>query len=455
MIQKERTRILNDKNVAKGETVAYWMSREQRVVDNWALLYAQQISEDLNLPLVVFFTLTTNFPGSTLRSYDFMINGLKEVALNLEDLNIPFIVSVGEPETEILSLCQRYNVSTLVTDFSPLRIGRKWRRGVAEKINVPLYEVDARNIVPVWCASDKKEFAAYTIRPKIQSRLDLHLTTFPSLKKQKKTNISQDTTCLENFLENYSGDKSVKPVEIFKPGERAALEKLDYFITKILPGGYADKRNDPSVDFLSNLSPYLHFGQISAQKIALKAKQSTASEDNKKSFLEELIIRRELADNYCYYEKNYDNFEGFPDWAKQSLRDHTQDKRQYLYSLEQFETAKTHDPIWNAAQKEMILTGKMHGYMRMYWAKKILEWSQTPEEAMKFAVILNDKYELDGRDPNGYVGCAWSIGGLHDRPWFERPIFGKIRYMNDNGLRRRFDVESYIAKVDKYQINII
>ena len=218
---------------------------------------------------------------------------------------------------------------------------------------------------------------------------------------------------------------------------------LETFIQKKL-NRYNDQRNDPNEDGQSDLSPYLHFGQISAQYIALRVEKSSAPENDKVAFLEELIVRRELADNYCYYNPHYDSYEGFPDWAKQTLEEHTNDKREYLYSNEELENGKTHDEIWNTAQKEMVQKGKMHGYMRMYWAKKILEWTKTPKEAMEIAVYLNDKYELDGRDPNGYVGCAWSIGGVHDRAWFERPIFGKIRYMNANGLKRKFDVEQYL-----------
>ena len=211
---------------------------------------------------------------------------------------------------------------------------------------------------------------------------------------------------------------------------------------------YNNKRNDPSLDGQSGLSPYLHFGQISAQRVALEVQKTTINFHAQEAFLEELIIRRELSDNYCYYNADYDNFNGFPDWAKKTITEHRQDKRDYLYSLEEFENGKTHDKLWNAAQLEMVKTGKMHGFMRMYWVKKILEWSLSPEKSMKTAVYLNDKYELDGCDPNGYAGIAWSIGGMHDRAWGEREIFGKIRYMNYNGCKRKFDIDKYIDKVD-------
>jgi len=208
---------------------------------------------------------------------------------------------------------------------------------------------------------------------------------------------------------------------------------------------YADLRNDPNSNVLSNFSPYSHFGQISAQRVALVL-YGFGNHPSTESFLDELIVRRELSDNYCYYNSNYDSFIGFPDWAKQTLNDHRADERDFVYSLRKFEEAKTHEDLWNAAQNELIRTGKMHGYMRMYWAKKILEWSKSPEEALKIAIYLNDKYELDGRDPNGYVGCAWAIGGVHDRAWGERAVYGKIRYMNRGGAKRKFDINKYILK---------
>jgi len=220
---------------------------------------------------------------------------------------------------------------------------------------------------------------------------------------------------------------------------------LDSFFEERL-SGYNEKRNDPNENVSSNLSPYLHFGQISAQRIALETYKRKHNIETKDAFLEELIVRRELSDNFCFYNKNYDSFDGFPEWAKKTLNEHRKDKREFTYHLEQFEKAKTHDDLWNAAQIEMVKTGKMHGYMRMYWAKKILEWTETPEEALEYSIYLNDKYELDGRDPNGYTGCAWSIGGVHDRAWTERPVFGKIRYMNYNGAKRKFDVKRYIQK---------
>ncbi|MBP1734596.1 MAG: Deoxyribodipyrimidine photo-lyase photolyase (Photoreactivating enzyme), partial [Deltaproteobacteria bacterium] len=242
-------------------------------------------------------------------------------------------------------------------------------------------------------------------------------------------------------------DRKMLGLRCLEPGEKAAQSVLKRFIEGKL-GRYDSDRNDPNKDGQSGLSPFLHFGHISAQRIALEVMKENAAGESRDAFLEELIIRRELSDNFCFYNDQYDSVGGFPEWAKKTLNQHGKDKRPYLYSLEDFEGAKTHDDLWNAAQIEMVKRGKMHGYMRMYWAKKILEWTQSPEEAMNIAIYLNNRYELDGRDPNGYAGIAWSIGGVHDRAWNERNVFGKIRYMSYNGCRSKFNTDSYIKWVD-------
>jgi deoxyribodipyrimidine photo-lyase len=252
----------------------------------------------------------------------------------------------------------------------------------------------------------------------------------------------------DNVERQLQVDGAVREVDWIKPGEKAAKAAMRRFIRHRL-AEYDDARNDPNKDGQSGLSPYLHFGQISAQTVAIEVQKSGAPAPSKEAFLEELIVRRELSDNFCFYNTGYDSFEGFPDWAKRTLNEHRSDQRAYLYSLRRFETGRTHDPLWNAAQLQMVTTGKMHGYMRMYWAKKILEWTRSPEDAMKVAIRLNDRYEVDGRDPNGYAGIAWSIGGVHDRAWNERPVFGKIRFMSYGGCASKFDVKGYIAKFER------
>jgi len=238
-------------------------------------------------------------------------------------------------------------------------------------------------------------------------------------------------------------DTTVAAVSWIKPGEKAAHAALADFLEKRI-SRYSGERNDPTKNGQSNLSPYLHFGQLSSQRVALEIKKAKIDRTSKEAFIEELIVRRELSDNFCFYNQHYDTVQGFPEWARKSLYAHRKDRRDHTYSLEEFEMAQTHDRLWNAAQMEMAKRGKMHGYMRMYWAKKILEWTESLEKAMDIAIYLNDRYELDGRDPNGYTGIAWSIGGVHDRAWGERPVFGRIRYMSYNGSKSKFDVKKYI-----------
>lgn len=445
-MNEKRIKILKEGKPSSG-SVVYWMQRDQRVNDNWALIHAYNQAKENNARLIVVFNLVTKFLEATLRQYYFMIEGLKEVEEKLNKLNIQFYLTTGKPEEEIPNFVKEKNASLLVTDFNPLKIITNWKEKVNEKIDIPFHQVDAHNIVPVWEASGKLEFAAYTIRPKINKLLPEFLDDFPKIKKFD-SKISASKVNWNQLYKKLEIDKKVKPIDNFIPGENAANKILKQFIEKKLDN-YAEDRNDPNKIAISNISPYLHFGQISAQRIALILNKFNGNNESIKSYLEELIIRRELSDNFCYYNKNYDNFDGFHDWAKTSLNQHRNDKREYIYSLEEFEKAETHDDLWNAAQLEMVTTGKMHGYMRMYWAKKILEWTKSPEEALEYGLYLNDKYELDGRDPNGYVGVAWSIGGVHDRAWTERPVFGKIRFMNYNGCKRKFDVKSYIEKFIK------
>jgi len=378
-----------------------------------------------------------------------MLKGLEEVEKELRRLAIPFHLIPGLPEKEVPAFVQQRGVGTLITDFDPLRIKRDWKRAVACRIDIPLLEVDTRNIVPCWVASPKQEYGAYTFRPKIKRALPDYLEDFPKTRNhpfpwRKRWDIP-DWQALSRTLQV---DSHVGEVGWIQPGEKAARKALGDFLKKRLPL-YDSQRNDPTKHGQSNLSPYLHFGQISAQRVALEVSRSKGGEQAKEAFLEELIVRRELSDNFCFYNENYDSVEGFPNWAKESLDKHRKEPRPYVYPLEAFEDAQTHDDLWNAAQKQMVNTGKMHGYMRMYWGKKILEWTQSPEEAMRIANYLNDRYELDGRETNGYVGVAWCIGGIHDRAWPERPVFGKIRYMSYNGCKSKFNVKAYIEQNTK------
>lgn len=446
-VKHERIHVLKERRTEKSGAVVYWMSRDQRAADNWAMIYAQEIAFAREKPLAVVFCLVPGFLGATLRQYSFMLKGLKETSANLAAKNIPLFILEGNPDTILPSFASEHGVTTIVSDFDPLRTKRLWKEQLMKRTPASLIEVDAHNIVPCRNASDKQEWGAYTIRPKINRLLDEYLTGFPRLEKNPyKWNGKIPAFNVEKLLRSVSADPSVPEIKDIAPGSAAADKQLKNFLKTL--NDYDRARNDPNENGQSGLSPYLHFGQISAQKVALEVKLSDASGRAKEAFLEELIVRRELADNFCLYNPYYDSVKGFPDWAGKTLNEHRKDRRGYIYPLRALETGSTHDDLWNAAQIQMVKTGKMHGYMRMYWAKKILEWTSTPEQAMKTAVYLNDRYELDGRDPNGYAGIAWSIGGVHDRAWGERDIFGKIRYMSYKGCSSKFDTGAYIKKVN-------
>lgn len=424
--------------------VAYWMSRDQRVSDNWALIHAQELALERKAPLMVLFCLVPEYLGATMRQYGFMLRGLREVEARLAAIGIPFILLFGNPSEEIPMFVEKEGISILVSDFNPLRIKKGWDNAVAERIRIPFHLVDAHNIVPCWVASPKQEYGAYTLRPKIRKLLPAFLTEFPALERHPfPCGREVNWVDWDRMDAHLRMDRSVGEVTWLEPGESAARRSLISFLENGL-ASYGALRNDPIRRAQSNLSPYLHFGQLSPQRVALEAGRFDENIPSLESFLDELVVRRELSDNFCFYNAYYDSFSGFPAWARETLDRHRADPRTHCYTRERFEGAATHDALWNAAQKEMTTTGKMHGYLRMYWAKKILEWSASPEEALETAICLNDRYELDGRDPNGYAGIAWCIGGVHDRPWPERLVFGKVRTMTLSGCRRKFDVEKFI-----------
>jgi len=438
----DRIRHLKD-GVFQGFSVLYWMVRDKRVSDNWALLEAQKIALKNNVPLIVCFNYHNKYSKANNRHYQFLFDGLKEVQSSLGKLNIQFHLLEGKTDQAISKFIDKYKVGHLVVDFSPLRVYKNRLNKVLQKTAIPVSQVDAHNIVPVWKASEKKEFAAYTIRPKIKKLLPDFLTDIPEVIKHPHIlDVAQDKINWDNALSSLRLDESVRPLNWINPGEKSAQELLKKIKSNLV--NYNEQRNDPNLDKLSNMSPFFHYGHIAPQRVALEIKNSNLPPEDKDAYLEEMIVRRELADNFCHYEKNYDQFEGFHGWAQKTLNEHRNDEREFVYSPEEFEYSETHDDLWNAAQDEMKTKGKMHGFMRMYWAKKILEWSPSPEIAQQTAIELNDKYQIDGRDPNGYTGIAWSIGGIHDRAWFERPVFGKIRFMNYNGCKRKFNVQTYI-----------
>lgn len=424
------------------------MSRDQRVTDNWALLSAQSLAGEIGTTLQVVALLVPGVQPGVRRHFEFKVRGLEEIEVALQKYNIPFTLLVGNDSFEVLK--RNFEVtrpSAVVYDFNPLRVSAECVQQLGaylEEQGVPLYQVDAHNIVPAWVASPKLEIGARTLRPKIHRLMPEFLTAYPKLAVQKlPTENALPPTNWTRVRKEAKVDETVPAVDWMAPGEKAAKQALKKFLEERLPG-YAVKRNDPTLDHQSDLSPYLHFGQLSAQRIALEVIASRAPQVDKDAYLEELIVRRELADNFVLYNAAYDSLGGIPAWATKSLDAHRSDPREYTYTLEQLERAETHEELWNASQRQLVEHGKLHGYLRMYWAKKILEWTESPEVALRIAQYLNDRYSLDGRDPNGFNGVMWSIGGVHDRPWFDRPVYGVIRYMNANGAKAKFRIQEYI-----------
>lgn len=449
---KKRVRILSKATeVPDGaEGIMYWMTREERIQDNWSLLYAQRLALKTKLPLHIYFCLRKTFMNAPLRHFKFLLKGLEETAKESEKLNIPFhMVISDEGDNTVIEFVQKHKMGTVVIDFSPLRIAQSWLEKLKKSLpeDVPIIQVDGHNIVPCWVASDKLEYGARTIRNKINSKLNLFLTPFPPvIKHPHKGKLKSDEIDWQAAEAALEVDRTIDEVSWAKPGYVNGIKTLFDFCEKRLKK-FKDKRNDPLGDAISNLSPWFHFGQISVQRCILVVnKFKSKYKESVESFCEEAIIRRELSDNFCYYNPNYDKIEGAYDWAQKTLNEHRKDKREWLYTREELENSLTHDDLWNSTQIQLVKEGKIHGFLRMYWAKKILEWTETPELALEISIYLNDKYSLDGRDPNGFVGCMWSICGIHDQGWKERSVFGKIRYMNYAGCQRKFNVSAFVAR---------
>lgn len=445
MIHPARIHRLDDRPPCRGQYVLYWMQQAQRAEYNHALEYAIEQANAAHLPVVVGFALTA-FPEANRRHYPFMLAGLRETETRLAARRIGLCVRHGQPEEVIPELAKA--AALLVGDVGYLRAQRQWRAAVAKRVSCPVVLVETDAILPVAAVSDHAEFAARTIRPKIQRLLAEFLqplkplaVAVPSVGLVKRSLALADPAGLCAKLRLAAG---VPPADQLAGGLATASRRLGRFIAHRL-ATYAEEASDPVADGGSHMSAYLHFGQVSPLEIALRIRAADAPRVAIAAYLEQLIVRRELSLNACWYNAGYDLYAALPAWARRTLDAHRTDQRDFTYSRAQWEAGATHDPCWNAAQAEMAKTGQMHNYMRMYWGKKILEWSRTPEEAFDTALYLNNKYELDGRDPNGFVGVAWCFG-LHDRPWTERAVFGTIRYMNANGLRRKFDIESYVER---------
>ncbi len=446
-IQDERVQELNDKETQEGEYVLYWLQSSQRSEYNHALEYAALKANELDKPLLVAFGLTDDYPEASLRHYHFMLQGLQDVAKALEKRKVKFALQRGAPDDIAVKLAE--DAALVVCDRDYLRLQRKWRERLAKKAPCRVVQVETNVVVPVELASGKKEHAARTLRPRLSKHLDKFLIPLDEVKLKVDSldlNIKgEDISELDTFLGKLTLEPDPPPVKLFRGGTEAAKKVLSNFLKNDF-ADYTETRNQPQTSHVSHMSKYLHYGQISPVYIALEVESAGASKENVDSYLEELIIRRELPMNFVFYEPDYDQYRALPAWAQKSLAEHKDDKRNPEYTRNELEAAETDDPYWNAAMNEMKVTGYMHNYMRMYWGKKILEWSASPEYAFETTLYLNNKYFLDGRDANSYANVAW-VFGQHDRGWKERAVFGKVRYMSAGGLKRKADPDAYVEKV--------
>jgi len=450
MIQAERIQRLNDAPIGGGRYVLYWMQASQRAGCNHALEFAIEQANELGLPLLACFGLTDDYPDANARHYHFLLHGLAETAAALADRGVQLLVRRGSPPEVALELSA--DAAAVVTDMGYLRHQRKWRRHLAREAHSRVTRVESDVVVPVRVASDKEEYAARTIRPKLHRAWGGYLVPLEARQLRRDSLDMEldgaDVSQPDRLLDSLEVDRSVVPSAHYPPGRSAGLSRLEGFVADQLRA-YADRRNDPSLHIQSDMSPYLHFGQLSALEIALRIREA-GDDENTAAYLEELLVRRELSMNFVWFNERYDSWTSLPSWARATLRAHQSDDRRSVYKRRQLESADTHDAYWNAAMREMTLTGKMHNYMRMYWGKKILEWTRSPATAYRWALAMNNRYFLDGRDPNSYAGVAW-VFGKHDRPWQEREVFGTVRYMTAGGLERKFDIDAYVDWVDQLE----
>jgi deoxyribodipyrimidine photo-lyase len=440
--------------LADGKCVVYWMQRAQRGVDNHALNVAIAAGNELKLPVVAYFAGISNFPHANLRHYSFLNQGLPDIEADLAERNIAFVMRRA-PDCSHEELFADVRAAMVIGDENPMRVPELWRAELEARLRIPFWTVDADVVVPSKLI-EKAQYGAYTIRPRLYRLLPEYLVAYENPKAEvawerpkgfRADSVHEDMTAGWKDL-----DRSVPPVEAWQGGTHAAQRRLKLFAGKLLRD-YETLRNKPEVDGTSCLSPYLHYGHLGPQTIALAlddaAKKDQTLAAARDSYFNELIVWRELAVNFVRYTPNYDSAGCAEEWAKTTIAEHARDERERLYTLSELERAQTHDELWNAGQTQMVRHGWMHNYLRMYWAKKILEWTPDVETAVRYAVHLNDKYFLDGRDPNGYAGVAWAILGKFDRAWGERAVFGKIRYMSGASTGRKFDSKRYIRQMQE------
>lgn len=453
-VHEARVQVLNDADPARsGDYVLYWMQQSQRERFNHALEYAVQCANEHKKPLVVGFALTPDDPDLRRHQWRFVVQGLRDVREALVERGIQFVVRTGSPVRVACDLAKQALVT--VCDRGYLRHQRTQRRRLAREVPHRVVQVESDAIVPVDAASTRAEYAARTLRPKIQGLLSHFVEDLPaSASKHCALHLDLGGVCLDQLQASVPDardfpDEVIDGLDVdLQGGEREARRRLARFVAERLPG-YESRRADPLAESTSGLSPYLHFGQISPLEVlrAVRA-QPDAPGESKDDFLEQLVVRRELAMNFVQFTDDYDTFAALPEWARETLDEHAADEREHAYTRRELCESLTHDATWNAAMLQMRHTGWLHNHLRMYWGKKLIEWTNTPRFAYRVALDLNNACFLDGRDPDSYANVGW-LFGLHDRAWGERSVYGHVRSMSAGGLDRKFDVDAYVARVQE------
>ncbi len=455
-----------------GRCVLLWVQRAKRASANRAANLAVLAADTLRLPVVAAFCLVPGYPAATLRAYAFMAEGLRELPDAFAARNIGWVLRVGRPEAEIPALAADFGAALVVTDQDTLPLGRAWREGVAAQLAVPLVAVDTDTVAPP-ILFPREEHAAHTLRPKLWKAIAAGGFLDPIA--DPPAAVSGELSALRSgpdpvaALETFEIDRSVGPSPTIRGGRAGAWQRFDLFLGTRADGYATGGRHKPEPAAQSGLSPFLHYGQVGPVEVARAAigrrvgeagwlgprgfarfgPEPTVADEPLAMFLDELVTQRELAVNFALRNPGFDRYEGLPEWGRATLEVHADDPRPVLYDRRTIEFGETGDRLWNAAQRQLVFEGSMPNRLRMYWAKQLLYWTASPREALDLALALNDRYQLDGRDPNGYAGVAWSIGGRHDRPFPpKKPVLGLIRPMGLKGMRQKFDLEAYIARVE-------
>ena len=448
-IHPDRVQALNDKDLnEEGRYILYWMQQSQRGEWNHALEYAIRMAKEQDCTVLSVFGLTEDYPDGNARHFHFMVQGLQDAQESLAKRDVKLLIRMGNPPDVALEL--KDEAVAIVCDRGYLRHQREWREQVAEQVDCQVIQVESDLVVPIESASDKQEYAARTIRKQLMEQYEDYLEKLSRLMPPKSSTgysmATEDISSADSFVENLNTDHSVAPVEEFTGGTKAAKRLFSTFMNNHLTE-YDEHRSDPHLQHVSYMSMYLHLGQISPCYLLSEVKQSH-SYDNRDSYIDELLVRRELAANFVFYTPDhYDDWQGLPDWARETLEDHKDDDREKVYTRSELENAETDDEYWNAAMTQMKQRGYLHNHMRMYWGKRILAYTNTPRYAYKTALYLNNKYFLDGRDCNSFANIAW-LFGRHDRAWQERDVYGKVRIMTPGGLEGKTDIDKFVEMVE-------